>query len=102
MIARAKKRKSPQLKEDKFHIIVNKKDKMLIDNAASILGLDVPAFMLESALKAAKNVFAKVDYHALSRDDLRVFLRLLTDPPAPNKAMKEIFSEYNKRIKNKV
>ncbi len=104
MGARAKKReKAPtNLKEDKLHIRVNKKDKNLIEKAADFLGLNASTFVLENALKAARRELAAVGTISLSGEDAETFLRLLTNPPAPNKAMKDAFADYNKRVVNKI
>ena len=104
MGARAKKREkvSTHLKEDKLHIRVNQKDKSLIEKAADFLGLNASAFVLENALKAARRELASVETVALSRADAEAFLRLLSDPPAPNKAMKNAFADYNVRVVNKI
>ena len=102
MGARAKKREPTQLKEDKLNIRVNQKDKILIEKAAGILGLNASAFVLENALRAARRELANIETLALSRDDSQIFLQLLTNPPAPNKALKEIFAEYKKRVVNKI
>ena len=104
MGARAKKKQkaTTHLKEDKFHIRVNQKDKNLIEKAADFLGLNASAFVLENALKAARRELASVETVSLTQEDAEVFLRLLTDPPAPNKAMKDAFTEYNTRVINKI
>ena len=104
MGARAKKREkaSTHLKEDKFHIRVNQKDKSLIEKAADFLGLNASAFVLENALKAARRELASVETLELSRVDAEAFLRLLSDPPTANKAMKNAFADYNARVVNKI
>ena len=100
MGARAKKKEkeTTHLKEDKLHIRVNQKDKNLIEKAADFLGLNASAFVLENALKAARRELASVETLALTRQDSEIFLRLLTDPPAPNKAMRDAFAEYKTRV----
>jgi uncharacterized protein (DUF1778 family) len=101
MGARAKKKESTNLKEEKLHIRVNQKDKNLIEKAADFLGLNASAFVLENALKAARRELASVETLSLSRKDAEVFLRLLTDPPTSNKEMKDAFTDYNSRVVNK-
>ncbi len=101
MGARSKKKESTNLKEDKLHIRVNQKDKNLIEKAADFLGINASAFVLENALKAARRELASVETLSLTQKDAEVFLRLLTDPPAPNQVMKDAFADYNKRIVNK-
>ncbi len=100
MGARAKK-KETHLKEDKFHIRVNEKDKSLIEKAAEFAGLNASAFVLENALKAARRELASVETLSLTRADSELFLNLLTNPPAPNQAMKDAFAEYKTRVVNK-
>ena len=102
MGARAKKKETANLKEDKFHIRVNQKDKTLIEKAADLLGLNASAFVLENALKAARRELANIETVTLSRKDAENFLGLLTDPTAPNAAMKNAFAEYNSRVVNKI
>lgn len=104
MGARAKKKEKMEtrLKEDKLHIRVNQKDKNLIEKAADFLGLNASAFVLENALKAARRELAAVDTISLTNEDAEIFLRLLTNPPVANKAMKDAFVDYSKRIVNKI
>lgn len=89
-------------KEDHFHIRVNQKDKKLIERAADFLGLNASAFVLENALKAARRELTAVDTISLATEEAKTFLRLLTNPPAPNKTMKDAFADYNKRVVNKI
>lgn len=98
MGARAKKKDTANLKEDKFHIRVNPKDKSLIEKAASFLGLNASTFVLEHALKAARRELSNIEILSLSLKDSELFLNLLTNPPAPNKAMKDAFAEYKTRV----
>lgn len=94
----ARKKKETHLKEEKFHIRVNEKDKSLIEKAAEFAGLNASAFVLENALKAARRELASVETLSLTRADSEIFLNLLTNPPAANQAMKDAFADYKTRV----
>ena len=98
VIMGARKKKETHLKEDKFHIRVNEKDKSLIEKAAEFAGLNASAFVLENALKAARRELASVETLSLTRADAEIFLNLLTNPPAANQAMKDAFADYKTRV----
>jgi uncharacterized protein (DUF1778 family) len=63
---------------------IRAEDKALLLRAVAIKHTDLTAFVVENALRAAKDVIEEVERVQLSkRDSLRV-LDLLENPPAPN------------------
>lgn len=75
------------------------RDKLLIEKAAGRLGQTVSSFMLENSIRAAHRELAEFDRLRLSVRDASAFYNALHDPPAPNRALKEAFTDYKKRSK---
>ena len=95
----ARKKKSDLGKEEVIHIRTTPKDKSLIEKAADIVGLSTSAFMLQNAIKAARNELSVVERVILSSHDAEKFYAALVNPPPPNKALKDAFGLYNKHSK---
>ena len=100
MGARAKKKEKYLLKGDTLNLRIKPKDKLLIEEAASVAGVNAAAFVLEHALKAARIELATAEQISLSQRDAEMFLNLLANPPAPNQAMKDLFAEFEKSVVN--
>lgn len=86
-------------KDDTFHIRSSRQDKALIERAASRVGLAASSYMLQNALKAARNDLAEVQTLSLSAADAKTFLDALSNPSKPNAALKSAFDTYKKQTK---
>ena len=95
----ARKKKIDLGKDDVIHIRTTPKDKSFIEKAADAVGLSTSAFMLQNAIRAARQELNAVERVTLSRRDAEIFCSLLVDPPPPNKVLKEAFNLYNKQSK---
>ncbi len=72
-------------------------DKVLIEKAADHLGLTISSFMLQNSLRAARKELSEVERTSLTQRDAEVFFSALTNPPAPNEALKKAFKDYEKQ-----
>jgi uncharacterized protein (DUF1778 family) len=71
--------------------------KRLLEKAAEVSGQSVTSFVLDHALQAAHRELDEVRSYSLSLRDAQIFLSALENPPAPNAALKQAFTSYQKK-----
>lgn len=74
----------PTKKDERVELRTTADEKRLLVAAASHEHLDVTAFVLRSALPAARDVVERASTSPLSRRDTALVLDLLEQPPEPN------------------
>ena len=79
-------------KASRIEIRTDEEVKKLIEKAASITGNTISAYMLNKALASAKNDIEQIESITLDNNDRDKFYSLLTNPPAPNEALKNLFN----------
>lgn len=95
----ARKKKIISSKDDVIHIRSTPSDKTLIEKAADSVGLTISSFMLLNSIKAARRELAEVEKVSLTKTDAELFFTALTNPQAPNAALKTAFKDYEKRTR---
>lgn len=78
-------------KASRIEIRTDEEVKKLIEKAASITGNTISAYMLNNALASAKKDIEQMESISLDNNDRDMFYSLLTNPPAPNEALKNLF-----------
>jgi len=96
-VARKRKPQVSLKKESTVMIRTAPQDKVLIEKAADHLGLTVSSFMLQNSIRAARKELSEVERTSLTERDAHVFFAALTNPPAPNEALKKAFKDYAKQ-----
>ncbi|MBX3033401.1 MAG: DUF1778 domain-containing protein [Bdellovibrionaceae bacterium] len=96
-VARKRKPQVSLKKESTVMIRTAPQDKDLIEKAADHLGLTVSSFMLQNSIRAARKELSEVERTSLTERDAQVFFSALTNPPAPNEALKKAFKDYAKQ-----
>jgi uncharacterized protein (DUF1778 family) len=69
--------------------------KYLIERAAELQHTTVSAYLLNSALEKARTDINEANTFVLSERDRERFFSALQNPPAPNKALRDLFSDSN-------
>ena len=72
--------------------------KRRIEQAASVEGKTVSAFIVSSALENAEKTVRHHDTIALAREDATRFFDALADPPTPNDRLRAAFKEHARRV----
>lgn len=85
-------------KDDRLQVRVNAEAKTMLQRAASYHHKTVSQFVLTTALAEAEKVIRENEAVALSAADWKVFYDALSDPPAPNAALRKAFAKYQKMI----
>lgn len=70
-----------------------------VENAALLSGVTVTDFAITALAGAAEEVLEKHQKRVLSNRDRDIFLKMLENPPEPNRALLEAVKEYKKRVK---
>lgn len=79
-------------KTSRIEIRANEEAKNLIEKAASITGKTISAYMLNKALASAKKDIEQMESISLGNKDRDMFYSLITNPPSPNEALKNLFN----------
>jgi len=87
-VARAKSvQAAPATKAERSDIRLTADTKMLIQQAAGLLGTTVTAFVVNHSYEAAKRVISEHNAIMLTATGQRDLLELLRNPPLPNEAL---------------
>lgn len=70
--------------------------KELIERAACVQGRTVTDFVASALQAAAKQAIADHTVWKLTQEQQKVFIAALTDPPAPNRKLKEAYKRFRK------
>lgn len=89
--------KATTIRRERIDIRTSPDDKALIERAAHLRHTSVSAYLLDSALEKAKAELRAIETLNLNNTDRDKFFAALESPPAPNKALKRLFSEGRRK-----
>lgn len=72
--------------------------KTLFERAASLKGVNLKTFMVDSMQEAAVRTLEQYESIHLTVEERRIFVDALLNPPAPNKTLRLATDRYNKRV----
>ncbi len=81
-----------QTKSSRIEIRTDEETKRLIEKAASYTGKTISSYILSESLSSAKKDIEQMESIFLGDEDRDVFYSLITNPPAPNEALKNLFN----------
>lgn len=87
-----------EAKDDRLHIRLSAEAKTVLQRAANYRHKRVSQFVLTTALAEAEKVIRENGAVALSAADWKVFYDALSNPPAPNAALRKAFAKYQKTV----
>ena len=82
-------------KNENLHIRVTPEQKDILMRAASLLGIDTSAFILQNSLREARKELQSIDKITLSDEDTALFLDALVNPPAINNKLRDAYRFYD-------
>jgi len=85
-----------EAKDDRLQVRLNAEAKTVLQRAASYRHKTVSQFVLATALAEAEKVIRENEAVPLSAADWKVFYDALSNPPAPNAALRKAFAKYQK------
>ncbi len=77
-------------KSSRIEIRTNPEIKQIIEKAAGIKGETISAYILGKSLSSARKDIEQMESITVGNNDRDMFYSLLTNPPAPNKALKNL------------
>ncbi len=77
-------------KSSRIEIRTNPEIKRLIEKAAAIKGETISSYILKQSLHSARRDIEQMETIIIENKDRDMFYLLLTNPPAPNKALKNL------------
>jgi uncharacterized protein (DUF1778 family) len=84
------------IKDDRLQVRLDAEAKRVLQRAARYRHKSVSQFVLATALEEAERVIRENEAVTLSGADWKVFYDALTNPPAPNAALRKAFAKYKK------
>lgn len=85
-------------KDERIYFRVTTEMKRILMHAAEATGRSLTDFVASSAFNAAQKAIEEVEQLKLAEEDRLVFLDALSDPPAPNDALKAAAARYRKYV----
>lgn len=85
-------------KKERIYVRVSKDLKLLLEHAAEVSGRNLSEFVVKSAYDAAQKTIKDFARIRLAEQDRDVFLAALSNPPAPNDALKAAAKRYRKLV----
>ena len=85
-------------RSSRLDVRLRKEQKLLIEQAARLLGQTVSAFTTAVALREAEQVIEKFGNLRLSNRDRDIFLAALDNPPEPNAKLRRAVKEYAEKV----
>ena len=83
---------------ERINLRLSETAKRRIEQAASVEGKTVGAFIVSSALETAEKTMDRHETMALARDDALRFFDALADPPPPNDRLRAALKEHDRRV----
>ncbi|WP_298727672.1 DUF1778 domain-containing protein [uncultured Ferrovibrio sp.] len=88
--------RTAETKDDRLQVRLDAESKSVLQRAASYRHKTVSQFVLATALEEAAKVIRENEIVTLSSSDWKVFYDALTNPPAPNAALRKAFAKFKK------
>jgi uncharacterized protein (DUF1778 family) len=73
----------------------------MVRRAAEIQGRSISDFVVTAAQEAAQRTVSEIEVIRLSRAAQGQFVKILTNPPAPNPALKKAIARHRTLVRNK-
>ncbi len=85
-----------EAKQERLQIRLDAQAKSLLQRAAGHRHKTLSQFVLGTALEEAERIIRENEVVTLSGADWQVFYNALTNPPAPNAALRKAYARYRK------
>ena len=86
------------VRSERINLRLSETAKRRIEQAASVEGKTVSAFIVSSALENAEKTVRRHETIALAREDATRFFEALSDPPPPNDLLRAALEEHARRV----
>ena len=79
-----------EMKDARIEFKTSKEIKVLLQNAANALGMDLSSFLIATATQRAKDVMVEEKLLALSQEEWQAFEKELANPKPATEALKKL------------
>ena len=86
------------VRSERINLRLSEPAKRRIEQAASVEGKTVSAFIVSSALENAEKTVRRHETIALAREDATRFFEALSNPPPPNDCLRAALEEHARRV----
>jgi uncharacterized protein (DUF1778 family) len=83
-------------KSERIAVRLTPTAKQALERAAEVSGRSLSDFVVDSAFRAARQTIEEHERLRLTREDRKVFLAALDNPPKPNRALRAAAARYRK------
>lgn len=88
---------SKKIKTSRIEIRVSSEEKKILEQAASIKGLGLSAYILSLTLASAREDLASYQKQTLSTKDWDIFVAALENPDEPNTALTQAAAKFRQK-----
>ena len=85
------------VKDKSLNMRISKSDKQTLNRAASLMGVNLTSFVLQSAMNKAQEALDHEKRIELTKRDMKRLLEIM-DSTEPNKDLSDAFAHYNETI----
>ena len=86
------------VRSERINLRLSGSAKRRIEQAASVEGTTVSAFIVSSALESAEKTVRRHETIALAREDAMRFFKALSDSPLQNDRLRAALEEHTRRV----
>ena len=86
------------IRSERINLRLSETAKRRIEQAASVEGKTLSAFIVASALENADKTARRHETITLAREDATRFFNALSDPPPPNDRLRAALKEHARRV----
>jgi uncharacterized protein (DUF1778 family) len=88
--------RTEETKHDRLQLRLDVRSKRILQRAANYRRKSLTQFVLSTALEEAEKIVREETVVTLSEPDWTIFYEALTNPPAPNAALRKAYRRYRK------
>lgn len=85
------------VKDKSLNMRISESDKQTLNRAASLLGVNLTSFVLQSAMNKAQEALDREKRIELTKRDMKKLLEIM-DSTQPNENLSDAFAHYNETI----
>lgn len=85
------------VKDKSLNMRISESDKQTLNRAASLLGVNLTSFVLQSAMSKAQEALDHEKRIELTKRDMKRLLEIM-DSTEPNESLSDAFAHYNETI----
>jgi len=94
------KAKNSGTADDRITARVPHPTREIIERAAAVYGATISQFIVQASVERANEVLHRMEMVKLSSQDAQIFIDALTNPPLPNKRLREAVRAHKRLVES--